>query len=100
MQCDSLPATCQYLDVRVPDFPRKPIEPVVRLSQFRDGGYVLISHCSSGIGHQHTLDYDALIAQHGDAEVDYAFKVGMTCPDCGAPGGGMTVLPPGPQTLS
>jgi len=80
--------------IRVPDFPTKPIEPIVRLSQFRDGGYTLISHCSSGRIHQHTLDYDALIAQHGDAAVDYAFKVAMTCPECGAAGGGMTVLVP------
>lgn len=81
--------------MRVPDFPPKPMEPVVRLSQFRDGGYVLISHCSSGAGHQHTLDYETLIAQHGDAEVDYAFKVAMTCPECGAPGGGITAMVPG-----
>jgi len=80
--------------MRIPDFPPKPIDPVVRLSQFRDGGYVLISHCSSGGGHQHTLDYEALIDQYGDAEVDYEFKVAMTCPDCGAPGGGLTVLVP------
>jgi hypothetical protein len=81
--------------MRVPEVPPKPIEKIVRLSQFRDGGYVLISHCSAGAGHQHTLDYDALIAQHGDAEVDYAFNVAMTCPECGATGGGMTVLLPG-----
>ena len=81
--------------MRVPDVPPKPIQKVVRLSQFRDGGYVLISHCSADAGHQHTLDYDALIAQYGDAEVDYAFKVVITCPECGAPGGGMTVRLPG-----
>ena len=80
--------------IRVPDFPPKPIEPVVRLSQFRDGGYVLISHCSAGAGHQHTLDFEALIGRYGDAEVDYAFKVAMTCHECGAPGGGMTILVP------
>lgn len=54
---------------------------------------MLISHCSAG--NQHTLEYEALIAQHDNAEVDYAFKVAMTCPECGAAGGGMTVLVPG-----
>ena len=78
--------------MRVPNVPPKPIDPVVRLSQFRDGGYVLISHCSAGAGHQHTLDFDALMAQYGDVEVDYAFKVAMTCPECGAAGGGVIVL--------
>lgn len=87
-------ATYQYLNMRAPDVPPKPIDPVVRLSQFWAGRYVLISHCSAGVGHQHILDYDALIAQYGDIEVDYAFKVAMTCPECGAAGGGMTVLVP------
>jgi hypothetical protein len=78
--------------MRVPDFPPKPIQPIVRLSHFRDAGYVLVSHCSSGTARQHTLDYDALITERWDLDVDYAFKVAMTCPECGAPGGGMTVL--------
>ena len=81
--------------MRVPDFPPKPIGPIVRLSQFRDGGYTLISHCSTGRDHQHVLVYDTLIARMGDVEVDYYFKRAMTCPECGAPGGGMTVKLPG-----
>jgi len=42
----------------------------VRLSKYRGGSYILVSHCSSATGHQHTLDYAALIAQRGDVEVD------------------------------
>ena len=79
--------------MRVSDYPPKPIQQITRLSQFRDAGYVLISHCSSGLGHQHVIVYDTVMAEHGDAEVDYDFKIAMTCPECGAAGGGMTVRP-------
>lgn len=78
--------------MRVPNFPPKPLEPITRLSQFRDAGYVLISHCSAVSGHQHVLLYDMVMDRMGDAEVDYAFKVAMTCPECGASGGGMTIF--------
>lgn len=81
--------------MRVPDYPPKPIQPLSRLSQFRDGGYVLISHCSSGLGHQHVIIHGTVIAKHGDAEVDHFFKQAMTCPECGAAGGGMTIRPTG-----
>lgn len=74
--------------VRVPDHPPKPIEPIVRLSQFRDGGYVLISHCSSGRGHEHVVVYDTVIEKFGDVEIDYRFKQAMTCPECGRLVGG------------
>ncbi|CAN7452674.1 hypothetical protein [Devosia sp. LjRoot3] len=57
--------------MRVPDYPPKPIQPITRLSQFRDGGCVLISHRSSGLGHQHVIVYDTVLSTHGDAEVDY-----------------------------
>lgn len=80
--------------MRVPVFPPTPIQPIVHLSQYRDGGYVLISHCSSGAGHHHVVVYDTIIDKFGDAKVDYAFKVAMTCPECSAPGGGMTMRPP------
>jgi hypothetical protein len=80
--------------MRVPDFPPKPIQPITRLSQFRDAGYILISHCSSGSGHEHVIVYDVIIDRLGDAEVDYALKIAMSCPECGANGGGMTILPP------
>lgn len=79
--------------LRVPAYPPKPTQPITRLSQFRDGGYVLISHCSSGRGHQHVVAYDAAIAQHGDVDVDYDLKKALTCPECGAHGGGVSILP-------
>lgn len=79
---------------RVPDIPPKPVSPVRRLSEFRASGYRLVSHCSSGAGHHHQLEYDAVIAELGDVEVDYQFKRSRVCPECGAPGGGLTILPP------
>lgn len=78
----------------VPDFPPKPVVPIRHLSDFKAGGYRLVSHCSSGAGHQHELDFDALISEIGDVEVDYQFKRSRRCQDCGAPGGGLTILPP------
>jgi hypothetical protein len=80
--------------VRVPGFPTRATAPISRLTQFRDGGYLLVSHCSADADHQHVIVYDTVIAAWGDAEVDYAFKVAMCCPECGAPGGGMSILSP------
>jgi hypothetical protein len=65
-----------------------------RLSEFKTGGYRLISHCSSGAGHQHELELDRLFGKLGDVEVDYQFKRSRTCPECGSPGGGLTILSP------
>lgn len=73
---------------RVPEFSPNPIEPIVRLTQFRNDGYTLISHCSSGRGHEPVLVYGNLIAQMGDVEVDYNFKQAISCPECGAPAAG------------
>lgn len=81
---------------RVPDVPSKPAKSIRRLSEFQARGYRLVSHCSSGAGHQHELDYEALIGELGDVEIDYQFKRSRTCPQCGAPGGGLTILPDGP----
>jgi hypothetical protein len=78
---------------RVPDVPPTPVAAVRRLSEFRAAGYRLVSHCSSGAGHLHPLDYERLIAELGDVEVDYQFKRSRTCPECGAPGGGLAILP-------
>lgn len=37
----------------------------------------------------------AIIAERGpDVEIDYAFKRSLTCPECGAPGGGIEVRKP------
>ena len=79
--------------MRVPGFPPKPIEPITRLSQYRDAGFILISHCSTERDHQHVIVYDTVMAEQGDAEVDFVFKVSMKCPECGAAGGGISILP-------
>ncbi len=78
---------------RVPNVPPRAAAQVRTLSEFRAAGHRLISHCSSGAGHQHELDYDTLIAELGDVEVDYQFKRSRTCPTCDAPGGGLAILP-------
>jgi hypothetical protein len=68
-----------------------PARPLVisTLSQHRDAGLVLISHCRTG-KHSHVVDY-ALIDTLGDVVVDYAFKASRICPECGAPGGMMEI---------
>lgn len=77
---------------RVPDHPPKPIRPIRTLQDFLDGGYVIRSFCSSGQGHSHVVDLEALISKRGpDVEVDYAFKRSLTCPECGAPSGGIQI---------
>lgn len=76
--------------MRVLDYLPKPIPPFTRVSQIRDVGYVLINPCSSERGHAQLLAYDTVIDRLGDAEVDHAFKVAMTSPECG----GMTILRP------
>ena len=76
---------------KVPDVPPKPPAPVRRLSEFQRAGYRLVSHCSAGTGHKHELDLEALIAGLGDVEIDYQFKRSRTCPECGAPGGGLSI---------
>ncbi|KQN77499.1 hypothetical protein ASE94_15960 [Devosia sp. Leaf64] len=86
--------------VRVPDFPPKQFKPITRLSQFRDAGIELISHCSSGDGHSHQIDLAAALETYGDAEVDYDFKQKQLCPDCGAPGGGLTIRAPAADQTS
>lgn len=78
---------------RIPDFPPKPVAAVRRLSEFKAAGYRLVSHWSSGAGRQHDLDFDVVIAELGDVEIDYQFKRSRT-PECGAPGGGLSILPP------
>jgi hypothetical protein len=77
---------------RVPDYPPKPVKAIRTLQEFLDAGIVIRSFCSSGKGHSHFVDLAALIAERGpDVEVDYGFKRSLTCPECGAPGGGIEV---------
>ena len=77
---------------RVPDYPPKPIKAILTLQDHLDAGLVIRSFCSSGQGHSHVVDLEALIAERGpDAEIDYAFKQSLICPECGAPGGGLEI---------
>lgn len=77
---------------RVPDHPPKSIKPIRTLQDYLDAGFTIQSFCSSGQGHSHAVDLDAIIAKRGaDVEIDYAFKRSLTCPQCGAPGGGIEV---------
>jgi hypothetical protein len=70
---------------------QSPIAAISTLGEYRAAGVVLFSHCSAG-GHQHRLDLDALIIEHGsDREIDRALKTGLRCPVCGAPGAGVEV---------
>ena len=81
---------------RVPDHPSKPIKPLRTLGDYAAAGVALVSHCSSDPRHWHYVDFDALIAERGSGvEVDYHFKQSLTCPECGAPGGGLQIRPPG-----
>ena len=78
---------------RVPDYPAKPIKPILTLQDHLDAGLVIRSFCSSRQGHSHIVDLEALIAERGpDIEVDYAFRQSLTCPECGAPGGGLEIM--------
>ncbi len=77
---------------RVPDFPPKPINAIRTLQDYLDAGFAIQSFCSGGQGHSHLVNLEAMIAKRGpDVEVDYDFKLSLTCPECGAPGGGIEV---------
>lgn len=77
---------------RVPDHPPKPIR---TLKEYLDGGFAIRSFCSTG-GHSHDVNLQLLIAERGpDIEIDYAFKCSLTCPVCGAAGGGLQISQPG-----
>lgn len=84
--------------MRVSNVPPRAVTAITRLSQFKAAGCVLVSHCSVSLAHKHEIDYDAAILAHGDVEVDYSFKTEQRCPECNAPGGGITILPtPAPK---
>ncbi len=77
---------------RVPEHLRKPVEAIRTLQHHRDAGLTIRSFCSSGQGHNHLVDVEALIAERGPiVEIDYAFKRSLTRPECGAPGGGLEI---------
>lgn len=76
---------------RVPNFPPRPIAPILTLADHRKAGFSIVSICSTG-NHQHLVDLDAQIALHGSAvEPDYEWRKHQTCPECGAPGGSLIV---------
>jgi hypothetical protein len=86
---------------RVPDFPPKPIRPIVTIRDYIDAGMKVRSFCSSGKGHSHVVDLMALeLARGPNAEIDYAFKRSLTCPECGAAGGGLMVEQNGQTDVS
>jgi hypothetical protein len=79
------------LSVRVPEYPPQVTRPINTLAQFWDGGYVLTSHCSLDASHEHVIDYDETIARFGDVALDHSLRTALTCPQCGAPGGGIAI---------
>lgn len=80
-----------WLLSRVPDHPPKSIKPIRTLQEYLDRGFAIRSFCSTG-QHSHDLDLPSLIAYRGpDVEIDYAFKRSLTCPVCGAAGGGLQI---------
>lgn len=77
---------------RVPDHPPKPFKAIRALQDYLEAGFTMRSFCSSGKGHSHVVNLEALVAERGpDVEIDYAFKLSMICPECGAPGGGLEI---------
>jgi len=77
---------------RAPDQPPKPAKPIITIRDYIDAGLVVRSFCSSGTGHSHIVDLLALEAARGpDAVIDYAVKRSLTCPECGAAGGGLMI---------
>lgn len=76
---------------RVPDYPPKSIAPIRTLGDYAKAGFELRSHCSSGLGHSHIIDLEKEIGLRGDVAVNFALKTSLTCPECGAPGGGLEI---------
>jgi hypothetical protein len=77
---------------RVPDHPPKPVRPIATLRDYIDAGLIVRSFCSSGQEHSHVVDLVALAAERGsETVIDYALKRSLTCPECGASGGGLMI---------
>lgn len=80
---------------RVPDFPPKPPRPIITIKDYIDAGLSVRSFCSSGLGHSHVVDLVALEKSRGpDTTIDYALKLSLICPECGAQGGGLAIEQP------
>ena len=81
--------------MRVPDHPPMPVPALLTLGDYVDAGIQVRSICSSGRGHSHVVDLEALAAERGrDTPFDYAFKISLGCPECGSPGGGVEIRRP------
>lgn len=77
---------------RVLGYPPKPVKAIRTLRDHLGAGLTIRSFCSSGPGHSHVFDLEALIAERGpDLKIDYAFKRSLICSECGAPGGGLEI---------
>lgn len=77
---------------RVPDYPPKPAKVIRTLRDHLNAGLTIRSFCSREQGHSHVLNLEAVIEERGpDVEIDYDFKRSLTCPECGAPGGGLAI---------
>ena len=82
--------------MRVPNVPKsRPPVALLTIGDYLDAGIEVRSFCSSGQGHSHQIDLSPLVASRGrETPVDYALKVSLICPTCGAPGGGLEIRKP------
>jgi hypothetical protein len=80
---------------RVSNAPPEVPKPLLTIGDYLDAGMSVRSFCSAGTGHSHAVDLDELALLRGrDTAIDYLLKVSLSCPICGAPGGGLELRPP------
>lgn len=78
--------------IRVPNYPSKPIKPMVTVGDYVEAGIAVRSFCSSGLGHSHIVDLHRLATVRGpDTVIDFTCKRSLICPECGAAGGGLII---------
>ncbi len=64
-------------------------KPLLTIGDYLDAGVSVRSFCSAGTGYSHAVDLDERALLRGrDTAIDYLHKVSLSCPICGAPGGG------------
>lgn len=78
-----------YIDFEKPQMDRlmAASKPLRTVADYRNAGIAVISQCSRGEDHSHFVD---LSVADQDAELDLEWRQARTCPECGAPGGGLT----------
>ena len=77
--------------MRVPSHPTRSMSPILTVQQHLDAGIEIISHCSASPGrHKHRVDLRAALLDD-NAFVDHEWKRAQICPECGAPGGGISI---------